>query len=361
METPEPLPESLRTLAQRVSETERSLAARVRWQSRLAPALFDGNPVDEAVFIRGSPKSPGETVPHRGLEALFGPDALRHAHGSGRHELAVQLTDPVRNPYISRVAVNRIWHHLFGRGLVASTDNFGVLGELPSHPELLDYLAQEFVRDGWSTKRLIRRLVLSRAFRMASTGPEAEADPANLLLHQFRVKRLEGEAIRDAILTANGSLNRTLGGKSIPIYLTPFLDGRGRPKSGPLDGDNRRSLYLAVRRNFLSPFLIAFDTPIPFSTVGRRQVSNVPAQALILLNDPFVHEQTRLWANRILEVPGATPDRIDTVYRAAFGRPATPEEIATCSAFLSGREQDAGAWAELLHTLVNLKEFVFVR
>ena len=116
----------------------------------------------------------------------------------------------------------------------------------------------------------------------------------------MRMRRLEGEAIRDSILKVSGRLNPAMYGPSVPVYLTPFQDGRGRPGSGPLDGDGRRSIYLAVRRNFLSSFLLAFDTPSPFSTVGRRTVSNVPAQALILMNDPFVHQQADLWAKRVL-------------------------------------------------------------
>jgi hypothetical protein len=310
--------------------------------------------VDETVFVRGNPKTPGEVVPHRFLEALAGPERIAHARGSGRLELAAQLTDPVRNPFVSRVAVNRIWHQLFGRGLVASTDNFGVLGEPPSHPELLDYLATEFVRDGWSTKRLIRRLVLSSTYRMASKpDPAAEAvDPANLLLHHFRLKRLEGEAIRDAMLAVSGRLDPTVGGPPVPIYLTPFLDGRGRPATGPLDGNGRRSLYLAVRRNFLSPFLLAFDTPIPFSTVGRRQVSNVPAQALILMNDPFVHQQAELWAKRL---SGTTDERVTAMYLSAFGRPPTDDERTACAEFVKEH-----SWADLAHALFNVKEFVFV-
>jgi hypothetical protein len=339
---------------------ERELAAKVVWEARLAPALLDGTGVDERVFVRGNPRSPGEVVPRRSLEALTGPDRIKHDRGSGRLELATQLTDPTRNPFVSRVAVNRVWHHLFGRGLVASTDNFGVLGEPPKHPELLDYLATEFVRDGWSTRRLIRRLVLTSSYRMSSKADADPADPTNQLLHHFRPRRLEGEAIRDAMLAVSGRLDRKLGGPSVPIHLTPFLDGRGRPKeSGPLDGDGRRSLYLAVRRNFLPPMLLAFDTPIPFSTVGRRQVSNVPAQALILMNDPFVHQQAETWAKRVLEMPAG--DRVRGMYLSAFGRPPTAEELSACRAFVNGKESEAKAWADLAHALFNVKEFVFVQ
>ncbi|OWK44961.1 PSD1 and planctomycete cytochrome C domain-containing protein [Fimbriiglobus ruber] len=349
--------------AMKFVEEEKKLAARVKWESRLAPALFEGTGVDDTVFVRGNPRAPGEVVPHRLLEALAGTERIAHSRGSGRLELAAQITDPARNPFAARVEVNRVWHHLFGRGIVASTDNFGLLGEPPTHPELLDYLATEFVRDGWSTRRLIRRLALTSAYRMSVHGDASadQADPANLLLHKFRLKRIEGEAIRDAMLSVSGRLDRTAGGPPVPIYLTPFLDGRGRPGSGPLDGDGRRSLYLSVRRNFLSPFLLAFDTPIPFSTVGRRQVSNVPAQSLILLNDPFVHQQAGVWAKKVLAAPGSVSDRVTGMYVAAYGRPPTADEITVCGEFVQGKETDAAAWTALAHALFNVKEFIYVQ
>jgi hypothetical protein len=348
---------------------EKKVAARIKAESRLAPALLDGSGVDEHVFVRGSPKAEGPPAPRRLIEALAGPQPLAPARGSGRLELARQMTDPAVNPFIARVLVNRVWHHLFGRGIVPSVDNFGVLGEAPTHPELLDHLADRFVREGWSVKTLIRALVLSSTYRMASqSSPEAEkVDPSNRLLHHMRLRRLEGEAIRDAMLAVSGRLNPRLYGPSVPIHLTPFLDGRGRPGSGPLDGDGRRSLYLAVRRNFLSPFLLAFDTPIPFSTMGRRSVSNVPAQALILLNDPFVHQQAEVWARRVLSQPRTPAERIEGMYVRAFGRPPTDDERAACLAFLEGQAKRYGVptdevrvWADLAHTLFNVKEFIFV-
>jgi hypothetical protein len=346
------------------AKMERDLAAKVVWESRLALSMWDGPAVDSPVFIRGNPRTPGPLVPHRSLEALAGVEKIRHDTGSGRLELAKQWTDPKQNPLIARVMVNRVWHHLFGRGLVPSTDNFGVLGEAPTHAELLDHLASAFVADGWSVKRLIRTLVLTDAYRMSSTGTRAadEADPANHLLHKFRVKRLEGEAIRDAMLSTSGRLDRTVGGPSIPVHLTPFMDGRGKPdKSGPLDGNGRRSLYLAVRRNFLNPFLLTFDTPIPFSTVGRRQVSNVPAQALILMNDPFVHEQAERWGKELAKKSNSVDERVSGMYLTAFGRPPTTDEAKACAAFVAGKEANAKAWGDLAHTLFNVKEFVFVR
>jgi hypothetical protein len=341
------------------------LLARIHTQSRLALAIQDGTGVDECVFLRGSPKALGERVPRRFLEALAGPDPLSAGPGSGRLQLARQMTDPALDPFIGRVFVNRIWHHLFGRGIVASVDNFGVLGEPPTHPELLDHLADRFVRERWSVKRLVRSLVLSSTYRQASrSDPEADrADPEDLLLHRARLRRLEGEAIRDALLAVSGRLNRTMGGPAIPVYLTAFQEGRGKPASGPLDGDGRRSLYLAVRRNFLSSLLLAFDTPIPFSTVGRRTVSNVPAQALILMNDPFVHQQAEVWARRVLREGGPARERIVRMYRTAFGRPPSSAELRNCLDFVDEQSHTSGdvaAWTDLAHVLFNAKEFVFL-
>jgi len=346
------------------------LTREIRPGSRLAPAIWEGNGVDEQVFIRGSPKGLGERVPRRFLEALGGREPITAGRGSGRLELARVMTDPERNPFIARVLVNRVWHHLFGRGIVASVDNFGVLGERPTHPELLDYLADRFVRDDWSLKHLVRGLVLSSTYRMTTTGDAeaATADPQNLLVHRMRLRRLEGEAIRDAMLAVSGRLDPTPFGPPVPVHLTPFLEGRGRPAAtGPLDGDGRRSVYLAVRRNFLNPFLLAFDMPIPSSTIGRRQVSNVPAQALILLNDPFVHDQAQVWATRTLAEKGTPADRVRGMYLSAFARSPTEGELTACLEFVESQAvrhkttaDDVKPWTDLAHTLFNTKEFIYL-
>ncbi|HEY7155196.1 MAG TPA: PSD1 and planctomycete cytochrome C domain-containing protein [Gemmataceae bacterium] len=345
------------------------IASRIRGESRLAVAIIDGSSEDEYVFIRGSHKARGETVPRRFLEALAGPSSPAIPRGSGRLELARQLIDPAVDPFLPRVVVNRVWHHLFGRGLVASTDNFGVLGERPTHPELLDYLADRFVKEGWSLKKLIRALVLSSTYRMSSHPDAAvdRADPGNLLLHRMRLRRLEGEAIRDAMLSVSGRLVDRIYGPPVLVHLTAFQEGRGRPASGPLDGDGRRSVYLSVRRNFLSPFLLAFDTPSPFSTVGRRTVSNVPAQSLILLNDPFVHNQAQLWAKRVLARPGSTRERIIRMYESAFARAPTETELTACIDYLAHKPgaqatgaDNLAAWADLAHVLFNVKDFIFL-
>jgi hypothetical protein len=403
----------LAQIARPILDQQARLVAQIQIESHLALAMLDGNGVDERVFLRGSPRNLGAPAPRRFLEALAGSNPLLVHHGSGRLELARQITDPAIDPLLARVLANRIWHHLFGRGIVASVDNFGVLGERPTHPELLDYLAQRFITDGWSIKRLIRTLVMSSAYRMSShpATKADQADPQNLLLHRMPLRRLEGEAIRDAMLMVSGRLNERMYGPSVPVHLTPFQDGRGRPPNGPLDGDGRRSLYMAVRRNFLSPMLLAFDTPTPFSTMGRRTVSNVPAQALILMNDPFVHQQAELWARRVLAQSGSTEERIRGMYLGAFGRPPTATDISACLAFLMtapscsplphsqelgplsrtcgggeglgvrgsllirevspltpnpsppkrGRgEPETAAWVDLAHVLFNVKEFIFL-
>jgi hypothetical protein len=349
---------------------QNEIAARVPPESHTAPVMFDGSGVDEFVLVRGQAKTPGAVAPRRFLEAIAGPDQPAIKHGSGRLELARRIVDP-SNPLTSRVIVNRVWHHLFGRGIVPTVDNFGVLGQPPSHRELLDYLALHFMRDqGWSLKKLIREIVLSRAYQMSSQPADAvaeQADPDNLLLHRMNLRRLEGEAIRDAILTVSGRLDPKVGGPSVPVHLTEFMEGRGKPQSGPLDGDGRRSIYIKVRRNFLPPMMLAFDTPIPFNCMGRRNISNVPSQALILMNDPFVVEQAKVWARR-LPPNAATRQRVERMYLAAFSRPPVASELADAETFL--REQgelyasedpgDERVWADFAHVLFNVKEFIYL-
>ena len=158
-----------------------------------------------------------------------------------------------------------------GRGIVPTTDDFGFLGQRPTHPHLLDHLATRFLQEGRSIKSTIKYIVLSRTYQMSSHANQKaqELDPSNLLWHHCPPKRLQGEAIRDSLLTLSGRLDTTAFGPPVPIHLTSFMNGRGRPKkSGSLDGDGRRSIYISVRRNFLSPFMLAFDTPTPFSSIG---------------------------------------------------------------------------------------------
>ncbi len=341
-----------------------AIAAEIQEKSHLAMAMLDGTGVERHVLIRGSARNPGETAPRRLPESIFGADQPPIGSGSGRLEWAERLLS-ARDPFVPRVIVNRVWHHLLGRGIVASVDNFGALGERPSHPELLDYLARQFVADGWSIKRLIRAIMISSTYRMASAADPAQdaKDPDNRLLHRASMHRLEGEAIRDEILAVSGRLDLSAFGPAVPIHLSDFMDGRGRPQSGPLDGNGRRSIYLSISRNFLAPMMIAFDTPIPFNTMGRRASSNVPAQALIMLNDPFVIQQAELWAKR-LPRDATSEQRIATMYLQAFARPPLAAEREAALAFLGaagpGAAPGARAWSDLAHALFNTKEFIFI-
>lgn len=357
-----------------------ALQSSVAKTSRLAMAIIDSSGEDDHVLIRGSSANPGKREPRHFLTAVSGDQPMAIAGGSGRLELAQQINDP-DNPLPSRVIVNRLWHHLMGRGLVPTTDDFGVLGQTPTHPELLDLLAQDFLDNGRSIKHSIRTIVLSRVYRMSGRiDPHAmQIDPNNDLWHYRPPRRLEGEAIRDALLAISGELDSTMFGEPIPIHLTSFMDGRGRPaESGPLTGDARRSIYIAVRRNFLSPFMLAFDTPTPFSTMGRRNSSNVPAQALILMNDPLVADLTQAWARQGMnavplrvdetESRSAVQRRIAWLYQSGLGRIPNARESEIAAEFIINQaEQRSMAvdsielWQELAHALVNTKEFIFVR
>jgi hypothetical protein len=370
-----------------------------------APAAWEGSAVDEYVLIRGNHRTVGELVPRRFLEAIDGETPPAYGTSGGRLALAERLVDR-SDPLPARVMVNRLWQHLFGHGLVRTVDNFGTMGELPTHPELLDHLAQQFMDDGWSVKRMIRTLVTSRAYRMSSRaeitpagdgaviskaypsppGPSpargegrqmadaAVVDPLNKLLHRANAKRLEGEIVRDAMLAVSGRLDRRLFGPSVETYITPFMDGRGKPQSGPLDGNGRRSIYLKVRRNFLNPMFQAFDYPTPFTSVGRRSTSNVPQQSLSLMNGELPTMLAEHWAKRLLADKNAMPEqRIGLLYREAFAREATVEEIAAGLEFMAEQRKSYAAattelaadgevrvWADYAHVLLNTKEFIFI-
>ncbi len=352
-------------------QAQEDLARTIRWDSPTAVSWTDGTGVDEKVLIRGKYAKPGEVAP-RGLPEALGQPRITTTESSGRAELARQMTDPA-NPLVARVMVNRIWHHLFGRGIVATVDNFGYLGERPSHPELLDHLAWQFVHeDGWSIKRMIRRLVLSRTYAQSSRegDPRAtELDPSNILLHRMPVQRLEGEAIRDAVLMVSGRFNPKSFGAPVPVHLTDFIIGRGRPDSGPLDGDGRRSLYTSVRRNFLPTMMLAFDFPTPFSTNGRRNITNVPAQSLVMMNDPFIREQATVWAERLLgEMPGSSAEqRMEWLFETFLTRlPAAEEKqlmldsLGEIQAAHPG-EPEKIAWQEICHALLNTNDFIYLK
>jgi hypothetical protein len=269
--------------------------------------------------------------------------------------------------------VNRVWHHLFGAGLVRTTDDFGRLGERPSHPELLDHLASRFVEEGWSLRQLVRALVRTRTFRMASRAAPAasEIDPGNRLLHHYPARRLEAEAIRDSILAASGRLDRRMFGPSVHPYRNRVNEDR-RLFPGPLDGDGRRSVYIKVNLMEPPPFLGSFNFPGGKVAQGRRDVTNVPAQALALLNDPFVLQQAGYWGKRLAARPDpSVSERLDHLFRVALGRPPADDErqrfaegVAELADLHGVRPANVLSspvvWKDVAHTMFNLKEFIYV-
>lgn len=340
---------------------------------RVIVGVSDGGPgIEQPVFLRGDCFRPGESVPRRFLEVLSGKPKPFTSAGSGRLELADQIASPA-NPLTSRVMVNRIWHHVFGTGIVRTVDDFGHVGETPSHPELLDYLANHFVNDGWSVKRMIRSLVLTGTFQ-ASNRPSLraqEVDPQNRLLQHYSARRMEAESVRDSILAASGSLKRELYGQSIqPFREKEYADRRLFP--GPLDGNGRRSVY--IKNNLMeSPkFLSAFNFPGGKVTQGRRDVTNVPAQALALLNDPFVLQQSTIWSQKLVtQSSDSLPTRIDGMFRSALGRSPTAEEQARfadtikqlADLYQVGPENimsSSEIWKDVSHAIFNMNEIIYI-
>jgi hypothetical protein len=201
---------------------------------------------------------------------------------------------------------------------------------------------------------------------MSSTESEASGrvDAGNKWLQHMPVRRLEGEAIRDSMLAVAGALDLTMFGPSVPPHISAYQDGRGKPKPGPLDGAGRRSIYIQVRRNFMTPLFLAFDFPAPISTIGARTVSTVPSQALMLMNNELVAELAERWARRVLASAGTDPAvRIQRMYLEAFGRPAEKEEITRIESFVIGQgaRAETEVWADVAHVVFNTAEFVFIR
>jgi hypothetical protein len=303
---------ALAKLVDEYRKMEQQLAAPVR-----VPGVLEDRGVDAPLFTQGDHKRPADVVKRRFLEAIR-PEPFK-TEGSGRLQLAEAMVDE-KNPLTSRVIVNRLWHHVFGQGLVTTVDNFGRLGKLPSHPALLDWMASEFKKSGGSMKDIIRRLVLTEAFARAS-GSAAE-DPENVYLAHWKVRRVEAEAVRDTMLHLSGEL-------SPELY--------GEPVNG---GSNRRSVYVQVIRNRLDPLLSVFDMPVPFATRGNRDSTNVPAQALALMNDAEVKSWARSWATRTLDDGKLTTDevRVTRMLAQLTGRePTEPQRAGALALVQSAR------------------------
>jgi len=340
---------------------------------RIISSMGDVDPgFDAPLLEKGDAKRPGDPVPRGYLTLLNATGSAFRTPGSGRRELA-EIIASADNPLTARVMVNRLWHHVFGRGIVATVDDFGRFGDKPTHPELLDYLASRFVKDGWSVKRLLRLLVLSETFRQSSrpSSLATRVDPDNHSLHHYPLRRLEAEVIRDTILSASGRLEPRLYGPSIQPFRDDPKDYR-KLLSGPLDGNGRRSLYLRVTRMESPPFLELFDFPAPSATRGRRDRTNVPSQALALLNDAFVVEQAGYWAERLLAERDETVEaRLERMFRRALGRSPDPTELGRFRGAVSrlsalhgiSEENILGekkVWKDMAHAMFNLKELIYL-
>jgi hypothetical protein len=324
---------------------------------------------DCRVCIRGNIHNLGAQVPRGFLQVATRGDApvIPNAE-SGRRQLAAWLSSR-DNPLTARVMVNRVWHHLFGTGLVRTVDNFGTVGEPASHPELLDFLAIQFVLDEWSVKRLVRSIVLSRAYRMSSdhrfagqiAGRDPQLiDPENRLLWRMNRRRLDAEAIRDAMLVVSGRLDRTMGG--------PTVKKGTNNEYAYLFDDSRRSVYTPIFRNRLLELFEAFDFADPNLVMGRRNVSTVPTQALYLMNNPFVMEQSRYAAEVMLAVPNMNDaKRVERAYWTVLGRAPTEAECQLALRFVTPSNDAASwegrsvAWQRFLQSLFACIDFRYVK
>ncbi|MFM7103727.1 MAG: DUF1549 and DUF1553 domain-containing protein, partial [Verrucomicrobiota bacterium] len=311
-------------------------------------------PVEPRIFVRGSPSRPGETVPRSFLRVLHGGQPRPLGEGSGRLELARAIASPT-NPLVARVFVNRVWMHHFGEPLAGSTTDFGARSEPPSHPELLDWLAGEFIRSGWSVKALHRRIVLSAAYRQAgppaTAGVAARLDPENRLLWHYPRRRLDLEAMRDTLLWISGRLDPALGG--------PPEDVAGDPLNG------RRTVYGLVDRQNLPGLFRSFDFAPPDQCAERRPRTTVPQQALFALNSPFVREQALALVRRPEIAGEADPDRrVAALFRRVLGRPPNPRETGAIRRFLAAGDDPGTAagepWVQLAQALLIGNEATFI-
>lgn len=324
---------------------------------------------DCPINIGGESKKLGPLIPRGFLSAVTGSAPTIDAKHSGRLQLAKWITNP-QHPLTARVLVNRVWQHLFGQGLVRTPNDFGVTGERPTHPELLDHLATRFMREGWSVKKLIRTLVLSRAYRLDSQGAPAllEADPENRLLARHSRRRLDAEALRDAMLTASGRLDLQPGRGSLIQHrdvLINELPSLHQPAA-------HRSVYLLMLRNAMPPELTPFNLPDATTVTGQRDEATLATQALYLLNNRFIIEQSQHFAQRLLGLPGEDETRLQHAYLSAHARPPTVGEIQQARDFLLEAEvslvstepdetrRHHAAWAAFCQALLASNELRYV-
>jgi hypothetical protein len=310
-----------------------------------AMVLYDAElPHEPRIFQRGQPNRLGDFVP-RQFVAVASSDRKPFAHGSGRRELADAIVDP-GNPLTARVIVNRVWMHHFGRGLVPTPSDFGLRSEPPSHPNLLDYLATEFMERGWSIKELHRAIMTSAVYQQESLDREdgLQIDPENRLLWKMNRRRLDFESLRDSVLTVSGGLTAQMYGKPVDLF--------GADQSKP-----RRSIYGFINRMDVSPLLTTFDFPNPIASSAGRVSTTVPPQALYLMNNKFAADAASRLMRRFDNAKGEV--RIAAIYQLLFARQPTTDELAVSHSFL-GKEPDEAAWSRYVHGLLMTNEFMFI-
>ena len=290
------------------------------------------------------------------------------ADASGRLQMAQWITSR-DNPLTARVMVNRVWQWIFGAGIVRSADNFGSTGDLPSHPELLDYLAVKFMEDGWNLKRLVKEMVMSQTYRMSSKAPAPTADPDNHLLSRMNRKRLDAECIRDAMLTAAGTLEQEFGGPNIgDAKAIDANDSKTQNlEYGYQFNDSRRSVYTAAFRNVRHPLFEVFDFADINQPIAQRTTSTVATQALLLMNSPKIIEQARAAADFILKTPGDVEACIQAAFLRSLQRQPTTSErtqildyLQTSQSGNATAEETRDLWARFIQTLWATPEFRFL-
>ena len=335
-------------------------------------AVGEGTPHDARLHRRGSPSNPGDVVPRHFISTITGANRPVIDSGSGRLELAQWLTHP-DHPLTARVIVNRIWQQHFGRGLVATADNFGRQGTPPSHPELLDWLTNRFVDDGWSFKSLHRLMMLTETYQLASIDNDdmvaCERDPENVLLWRYTRRRLDAESIRDSILAVSGQLQKT---QPAAHNIDPWYKHRyslNAPFHQEID-TNHRSVYLLTQRLFRHSLLGLFDSPDRNTSTSQRDTSNVPAQALFLMNSPFIKKQAAALAKRVVADSSEDDARVGQLYQWIYSRPVTDTEQQEIQAFLQMYRktievpQSSGIvpheYVALCRTLLTSNEFFFI-
>ena len=310
------------------------------------------NPGDIPIALRGNAHESGPSAPRGFIKILRpGPAPVIAPKSSGRMELANWISSP-ENPLTARVFVNRIWHHLFGRGIVKSVDNFGQMGDSPSNPELLDHLSSLFIAEGWSTKALIRNIMLSRVYQLSSSSitSQASTDVENIYHWRQNHRRLQAEAIRDSILRVSGTLDERLGGNTVKAGT--------KTEYGYQFGGTRRSIYTPVFRNTLPEIMQVFDFADPNLVTGARTTSSVPTQALFMMNNPFVQKQAEIAAERLLREPlSGKTSRIEHSYLLALGRLPTDREEQILVSYLSANTDPKESWTQIFQSLFASLDF----